>query len=110
MNAYRTQYWLWASLNKRFGKAIRLKRDDLHRVYEVNRHGFEVSTKGGLLLQEVYAWFQKFLNCSGFKQDLKESTWYEKVVERKRIFISMRLSKGLNGEESINVFLRVYQV
>ena len=61
MNAYNIQYWLWASLNKRFGKAVRLERSLLHRTYEVNRHSFTVSPSGIPVVQ-VHAWFQQGLS------------------------------------------------
>lgn len=65
INAYRLQYWLYAILNKKFGSEVKFRRDSLHAIYEVNRHGFEVSTNT-MSVAEVNSWFNQKLSECGF--------------------------------------------
>ncbi len=69
INNYRLQYWLYALLNKKFGKEVKLKRDSLHSRYEVNRHGFNITTNT-LSIKEVKKYLKQYLeNCKFIEED-----------------------------------------
>lgn len=78
INAYRLQYWLYAMLNKKFGSEVKFHRDSLHSRYQVNRHGFEISTNT-LPIAEVKKWLLENLSNSGF---IKDPNWSECVVKK----------------------------
>ena len=61
INAYRLQYWVYAILNKEFGSEVKIHRDSLYSRYEVNRHGFNVTTNT-LSLKKVKEYLQKYLS------------------------------------------------
>ncbi len=94
INAYRLQYWLYAILNKKFGSEVKFHRDSLHKVYEVNRHGFEIATNT-MSISEVKAWFVSKLSECGYKGNdknwtdaLSKTTTRDTGVEK--LFIEVR--------------------
>lgn len=68
MNKYKIQYWLYAMLNKKYGKDLKFKRDSLHRVYAVNRHGFYVDGHN-FGNKEIRDFLEKTLQESNFRND-----------------------------------------
>lgn len=105
MNNYRLQYWLYAILNKKFGKEVNLERDSLHRLYKVNRHGFEVSTNTQSL-NDVEKYFIHTLKDAGFEETDQSGTFcLKKTVEDNEktedIYISIHKQKhGLDHRNS----------
>lgn len=98
INNYRLQYWLYALLNKKFGKEVKFKRDGLHNRYEVNRHGFTITTNS-LSIKEVEKYLQEYLKKSFFIEENYCGLHYKK----EKIYIS--ISKN---NESIYCSGRVY--
>lgn len=93
INGYRLQYWLYAILNKKFGKEVSFHRDSLHKLYAVNRHSFEISTNT-LSIDVVKSFLISKLTTSNFQKDKNFSLGF--VKETKRIF----------GKESLFVNLQ----
>jgi hypothetical protein len=77
MNGYRLQYWLYAVLNHQFGKDVKMKRDPLHHMYSVNRHGFTVHSHNSSANQ-VYAGMTQRLLAAGFVPNPHENQWPDK--------------------------------
>lgn len=93
MNGYRIQYFLYAMLNKRFGRSVKFQRDSLHRQYEVNRHGFVVS---GIEPKEVLSFLVEKLQSYSYSKENKHSDlWLNKKTQRN------------TGNEQINIFLSI---
>lgn len=84
INNYRLQYWLYAILNKRFGKEVTLKRDSLHSRYEVNRHGFYITTNT-LSLKEVNSYLKEYFKKCNFTQENN----YGEYFKRDKVNISL---------------------
>lgn len=84
INNYRLQYWLYAVLNKRFGKEVKLKRDSLHSRYEVNRHGFTITTNT-LSIKEVQIFLKEYLQkCLFIEED-----YCGMHYKREKVYISI---------------------
>lgn len=84
LNDYRLQYWLYAILNKKFGKEVKLKRDSLHTRYEVNRHGFYITTNT-LSLEEVKKYLKEYLKKCFFVEEKNCGKYYK----RDNVYISV---------------------
>lgn len=67
INNYRLQYWLYAILNKKFGKEVVFKRDSLHAMYEVNRHGFSI-TSHNINLNIIQNYLKEYLETCNYKE------------------------------------------
>lgn len=92
INGYRLQYWLYASLNKRFGTEVKFQRDSLHSRYAVNRHGFSVKTNTQSL-SDVKAFLVRHLLAAGFTSAPDDRSGYTKVTQREtgveRLYVSV---------------------
>lgn len=88
MTLYKFQYWLYAILNKQFGTEVKFHRDSLHKIYEVNRHGFEIATNT-LDINIVKRWFIDKLLKSGFKNSSKEPNYYIKDIDGKSYCVTL---------------------
>lgn len=84
LNNYRLQYWLYAILNKKFGKEVKFKRDSLHSRYEVNRHGFYI-TVNTLSLKEVKKYLKEYLEKCMFTEENNCGKHYK----RDKVYISV---------------------
>lgn len=109
MNKYKVQYWLYACLNKKFGVEVKIKRDSLHHIYEVNRHGMEVSTNT-TKISDVRDWLLLNLNKSGYNSNSSEINTYSTLTKRianKVFYISVspiiKNPNSINGEFCLNV-------
>ena len=98
INGYRFQYWLYAVLNKMYGKEVHFHRDSLHRIYQVNRHGFEVSSNT-MSIQEVKNGFVKKLKEAGFTVD-------EKAYQSKDCIDLCKKNFYEKGDESLHISIR----
>lgn len=90
MNAYKIQYWLYACLNTMYGNEVKIKRDSLHSIYHVNKHGFEVSTKTMPIKKVRDGLIEKLLNSN-----------YEKEVAT--VFTAYRLIRLKKVDDKINI-------
>ena len=77
-NSYDIQYWIWASLNNKFGSSVRLRRSYVARMYEVNRHDTDIECNG-VRLEDVSDFLIEHLKHSGYKQESKLSHVYVKA-------------------------------
>lgn len=102
INNYRLQYWLYAILNKEFGKTVRFYRDSLHSRYEVNRHGFDINPVGIDVLG-VKKYLTKYLENAGFSEDknsfsgdilLKKVT--QRLTGKETLYINIGYNKSGN--------------
>ncbi len=90
MNKYKLQYWIYACLNKKFGSEIKIHRDSLHSMYEVNRHSFEISTNT-LSIKEVKNWlFEKFKESQYVSKSESSMRFFTKMVDGKEFVINFR--------------------
>ena len=102
INGYRFQYWLYAILNKEFGKEVKFKRDSLHQMYSVNRHGFSV-TSTGRTISEVRAFLLKKLIDANFSLDEKYNSSggnLSKFTTRKTGLETLHVSLDVRGTPS----------
>lgn len=65
MKASSTLYWLYAVLNKNFGKTVRMNRGSLCKRYAVNRYDTEVYASG-VDIKIVILNFTRILSESGY--------------------------------------------
>lgn len=100
MTKYRAQYWLYAILNKQFGKEVKFTRDSLHSRYEVNRHGFEVSTNT-LSLKVVEKWLENKLLESSFETVKDEKGYYSKNIAGKKFYIYLQEQRKIDGSKPV---------
>lgn len=99
MNGYRLQYWLYAVLNKQYGRTVTMRRDSLHARYDVNRHGFSIHGKHDAKL--VFTFMTKQLVDAGFVHEpgrqVHEQSRMIKVIEtagiRQTIYVSLHISR-----------------
>lgn len=109
MSKYKLQYWLYAILNKQFGKEAKFTRDSLHRRYEVNRHSFEVSTNT-LSLKIVEKWLQDKLIGSSFEIVKDDQGCYYKNIGNKKFYIHLREQKKIDGSKpTLNLSVYAYK-
>jgi hypothetical protein len=100
MTKYKIQYWLYAILNKQFGKEVKFNRDSLHRRYDVNRHGFEVSTNT-MSIKTVEKWLsEKLIECA-FETVDKEPRYYSKQIHGKKFSIYAQEQKKIDGSKPV---------
>lgn len=94
MKKDKIQYWLYAILNSKFGSEVTFTRDPLHSQYEVNKHGFEISTNT-LDIEVVENWLIDKLIQSGFSHEkwfgvmhsfLKENEAYVSIRSKEKGF------------------------
>lgn len=104
-NSYRLQYWLYAILNKEFGREVKFTRDSLHLHYSVNRHGFEISTNT-LSIAQVKAFLIKKLKEAKYlpEKQLGSDVTYTKVNQlqtgSERLYVDIDEQK--RGRDSNN--------
>lgn len=67
-NSYDIQYWIWASLNKKFGSSVRLRRSYVARMYEVNRHDTDIMCID-IHKQDVVIFLKNLLTQAGYVED-----------------------------------------
>lgn len=77
INNYRLQYWIYAILNKRFGKEVVFTRDSLHSRYSVNRHGFYITTNTQSI-QEVKKYLTSYLEKCHFVKENNIGNQFQK--------------------------------
>lgn len=96
MNKYKLQYWIYVILNRQFGKEVHFRRDSLHRIYEVNRHSFEVATNTQNI-NTVKRWLVDKLVESGYNNTLNEPNYYIKEIGNKSYCITIsQQDRGLD--------------
>lgn len=100
MTKYQMQYWLYAILNKEFGKEVEFTRDSLHRRYDVNCHGFEVSTNN-FSIKTVEKWLQEKLIKSSFETANNDPGYYSKNIHGKKFYISVREQRKIDGSKPV---------
>lgn len=86
INNYTLQYWLYAVLNKKFGSEVKFKRDVLHSRYEVNRHGFSISTNT-LAIEQVSKYLEQYLTTCGYVEENNCGKFFKK----NNIYVSVNL-------------------
>lgn len=84
INNYRLQYWLYAILNKKFGGQVIFKRDVLHNMYSVNRHGFTISSNT-ISLEKVNQYLEEYLKQCRYIENNKCGKYFQ----RENIYISI---------------------
>lgn len=101
MNKYKLQYWIYACLNKKFGQEVILHRDSLHSIYQVNRHGFEISTNTAPIAL-VREWLFAKLKDSSFSFFQEGSfKFFKKIIGDKEFIIHIHeQSRGLDWKNS----------
>lgn len=116
INSYRLQYWMYAVLNKGFGRNLVFVRDSLHHRYEVNRHGFTVRAQG-VEYQEVLRYIARYLESCGYqledtKQKNQTSQCFIKTTQRltgkETLYISFSYGQTMRGEKVLSVYPRAY--
>jgi hypothetical protein len=116
INSYRLQYWLYAVLNKEFGKEVKFTRDSLHSRYIVNRHGFDISTNT-LSIEKVQEFLVKklqdcqFTSTKGFgdSTDLVKTNQYQNTKEELYICINKQIKFSyINNKPVLSVSPRQY--
>lgn len=80
------QYWLYASLNKKFGKQISIRRDSLHARYDVNRHCFYVY---GTNIYDLFSFLDGMLRDSGYVETESDMI-YRKTISNWNLYVSIR--------------------
>lgn len=65
ITGYSLQYWLYAILNKEFGKEVRFIRDSLHRRYSVNRHCFDIESDT-IALDKIVSFLNNKLSAANY--------------------------------------------
>lgn len=103
MTKYKIQYWLYAILNSKFGSEVKFTRDSLHSMYEVNRHGFEISTNT-MNLSLVESWLEDKLISSDFSinRDYSFEKSFVKLENNQQIYISLRKQDRGAGYQNRN--------
>lgn len=117
--SYRLQYFLYALGNRLFGSTVKYKRDSLHRVYEVNRHGFNITSSGRPLGDIVKGYIDAMVSggweiISGSFVDLYKSdvhTHIRMMYEGETFieYVSFELSKDMTNQRTLYVFQQVYK-
>ena len=106
MNGYRLQYWLYAMFNKNFGRDVQLKRDPLHGMYSVNRHGFTAHGRNTTTADYMFAVMVRRLRECGFRDDIARG--YAIVPGSRAQLVKYRqVGKQV---ETINVTLTIREV
>lgn len=103
INAYRLQYWLYAILNKKFGKMISFERDSLHSRYEVNRHNFQVY---GVPHSIVCLELSKILINAGYikEKGIMGDTFKKEVLRGKKVekhYVTLTLLKSIGKSDVV---------
>ena len=104
MNGYRLQYWLYALFNNEFGRNCEFKRDPLHHMYSVNRHGFTVHDSfapAGQVLERMVL----RLRACGYEPDIRETQTKECVR-----LVKVRYMPALGKVERVYISLSVARV
>lgn len=111
MNVYKIQYWIYACLNKKFSKEVKIKRDPLHKIYNVNRHGIEIVTNN-ININKVYKWLIENLKKSQFiEEKCFDDLIFSKIFEKKQYYIYINKSRlNIKNKESIYLNVRKYKV
>ncbi len=100
------QYWIYAILNKQFGKEVKIVRDPLHRRYDVNRHGFQIGTNT-LSIKNVQKWLEEKLIASSFKTVEGETGYYVKEIQNKKFYIFLGEQRYLHSNK-VNLQLSIH--
>jgi hypothetical protein len=93
MNNYKVQYWIYAILNKQFGKEVKFHRDSLHKIYQVNRHGFEIATNT-MDVNSVNRWLIEKLLESGYQKDEQDPNFYKKEIGNRNFYIHIKQQRN----------------
>lgn len=111
MNLYSLQYWLYASLNKRFGKELRFERDALRSCYSVHRHCFTVKTNT-LALGAVASWLKQHLRECAYVEvnpsiadGSLRAAHFVKSVDGKTQHVNLRYSTSLGAKPQMEISL-----
>lgn len=101
---YNVQYWLYAMLNKQFGRNVVMKRDELRYMYDVHKHAFYVSADNKVA-EDLKTWLSDQLRRS--YTETKDGA-FRKVENNKTFYISIREKKGFVGKPTLYVILNGY--
>lgn len=113
ITGYSLQYWLYAILNKEFGKNITFIRDSLHSRYSVNRHGFEIESNG-ISLDKIQSFLiEKLKSCNYIAspgvscvKGLMKTT--ERVLGTEQLYVDVQKSRNMDNTTSLNVSVFAY--
>lgn len=81
VNRYNLQYWIWAILNKQFGNQLKLKRSYVARMYDVNKHDFEVFAATTEMLKQAYDHLIVSLEDAGYVRTQSIGNEYMKAFD-----------------------------
>lgn len=80
------QYWIYAALNKKFGRQLSIQRDPLHNRYDVNRHCFYVY---GVNIYDLKSFMIEMMHESGYVGTDAEKI-YRKTISDWNLYVSIR--------------------
>lgn len=109
VNASKIQYWLYAILNKSFGKQVSFNRDSLRHRYDLHKNFFSVS---GLNPKFVMLQLELELKEAGYVVDessrVSDVTLVKSLEHNgkvKKAYVSLR---NINPTEGLNVSITTY--
>lgn len=113
ITGYNLQYWLYAILNKEFGKEVTFIRDSLHSRYSVNRHGFEIQSHN-ISLEKIQSFLIEKLKtcnyaaCPGENsiKGLMKTT--KRVLGTEQLYVDVQKSRNMDNTTSLNVSAFAY--
>jgi hypothetical protein len=108
INRYNIQYWLYAVLNKQYGELVKLDRSYVARMYDVNKHDFEINiifNRDNDALESIRDFLNRKLLDSGYKLT---TGFYEKFFGNKRVVIRLTFGKMLDDEYHLSLSSWVY--
>ena len=113
ITGYGLQYWLYAVLNKEFGKSVTFIRDSLHSRYSVNRHGFEIESDS-ISLDKIQSFLvEKLKSCNyiappnnhGVKGLMKTT---ERLLGTEQLYVDVQKSRNIDNTISLNISVFAY--
>lgn len=108
-NAGSIQSWLYAMINKTFGKQAVIERDPLHKRYELHKHDFYVT---GIDQRFLLLHLQMVLEDVGYKQD--DSHKFADLLMTQTVHYGNETRKYIvsikSGERGLCVSPKMYQL
>ncbi len=112
MTRYKLYYWLYAFLNKIYGKTLIFTRDSLHSRYAVNRHSFSITSNNKTF--DLKAVFENMSIIIGKSYSIREKKVnyisFDVSFNKKNFYINLSYSPahhylGKNFPSSIDVMI-----
>lgn len=103
-------YWIYAIIAKAYGREVKIKRDPMHRQYEVNRHGVYLTSQN-IDVKKIRDHLEATLSAAGYVLggSSKSFPHFYKVVGRQEMTVSISEERSLaNGQRSLYVYPRIY--